>query len=378
MKIHMGFNVVFTLYNESAVWNSGIIGVLLPGGFEMDSGSNASLLDDQAETCATSTLKSPSQAGRVLKPLAGGLFAVSTASVVIVTWQSLHAATAAIVPILWTLAPLLHVHVVQMALSAVAWSKLLSPVHRVPLAVLFWLRVIREAVDTMLPLAQVGGEMIASAALVKSGVEAGLAAGSLFADMVFELFGPLGFMTLGCLLLVDVSGGEACSLLLSVAGTLVAACAGLLALHRMGALKLVETLLPRLAGNVSATPALAIAGLRSSAASIFARRGAAGMAILLHFLHWLLGAGEVLIVLRGMGVPVSPGQAIIMNAIGVGARSAGFLVPGSLVVQESGFMLGATLAGLPPQSALVFSLMRRLRELAIGIAGIVLWRAGTF
>ncbi len=101
-----------------------------------------------------------------------------------------------------------------------------------------------------------------------------------------------------------------------------------------------------------------------------ARPRSVGAAVLLHFLHWLLGAVEVWIVLHAMGLSVGPCQAIIMNAIGQAARSAGFAVPGSLVVQESGFMLGATLAGLPPQSALVFSLIRRVRELVIGGVGV--------
>jgi hypothetical protein len=342
----------------------------------LDGPGTVELLCEPAEGFATSTPCRPLSARIPLKPLIAGLVAVSTASVVIATWRSVQDATAAIVPILWTLGPLLLVHGGQLACSTSAWSRLLSPVHRVPAVLLFQLRVMREGVDTVLPLAQVGGEMIACSSLVGFGMEPALAAGSLIADMVFELLGQVLFLALGCLLLAGISRGAACSLGASVGGTLVAACAGLVVAHRLGALALVETLLPSLAGHVSATPALAVAGLRASVTGMFARSGAAGRAILLHFLHWLLGAAEVLIVLRAMGLNVSLGQAIIVNAVGIGARSAGFLVPGSLVVQESGFMLGATLAGLPPQSALVFSLMRRLRELAVGGAGILLWRTG--
>jgi uncharacterized membrane protein YbhN (UPF0104 family) len=152
----------------------------------------------------------------------------------------------------------------------------------------------------------------------------------------------------------------------------------LAAAQRFGILKLIERIVPRLARHVSDAPALAISGLHKTVMRLIADPGAVSTATLLHLLHWLLGAFEVWIVLRAMGLAINLEQAVIMNAIGVAARSVGFAVPGSLVVQESGFMLGAALAGMPPQSALIFSLIRRLRELVIGAIGVALWQWGRF
>jgi hypothetical protein len=56
------------------------------------------------------------------------------------------------------------------------------------------------------------------------------------------------------------------------------------------------------------------------------------------------------------------------------ARSAGFAVPGALGLQEGGFALAAIAVGLPPGPALALSLVKRLREITVGIIGLTLWR----
>ncbi|MEJ1975552.1 MAG: lysylphosphatidylglycerol synthase domain-containing protein [Acetobacteraceae bacterium] len=192
--------------------------------------------------------------------------------------------------------------------------------------------------------------------------------------MTAELLGQLVYLTLGCLLFSLSAHRPIWPIWLSLGGTVLMVGTALFAARRCGALRLVERVLPRLVRHVSDVPIPAITGLHESVTRLFGDRRAFGTATLLHSVHWALGAAEVWIVLRAMGLPIGPGQAIVMNAAGLAARSAGVAVPGSLVVQESGFMIGAALAGMPPQAALVFSLIRRLREMAVGGIAIALWQ----
>jgi hypothetical protein len=55
------------------------------------------------------------------------------------------------------------------------------------------------------------------------------------------------------------------------------------------------------------------------------------------------------------------------------ARSAGFAVPGALVVQETGFALAAAAVGLPEAVGLSLSLVKRVREVLVGLVGLALW-----
>ena len=55
-------------------------------------------------------------------------------------------------------------------------------------------------------------------------------------------------------------------------------------------------------------------------------------------------------------------------------RSTGFAVPAALGVQEAGFIIAAAPFGVPPELAIALSMVKRLRELAFGIPGLVAWQ----
>jgi uncharacterized membrane protein YbhN (UPF0104 family) len=64
----------------------------------------------------------------------------------------------------------------------------------------------------------------------------------------------------------------------------------------------------------------------------------------------------------------------VIESLGQVVRSMGFLVPGALGVQEGGYVLVCGLFGIPPEQALALSLVRRLRDLLLGLPGLVAWR----
>jgi hypothetical protein len=74
----------------------------------------------------------------------------------------------------------------------------------------------------------------------------------------------------------------------------------------------------------------------------------------------LLGAGEVWIVLFGLGALTSFTTALILESAAQAVWGALFLVPGALGVQESGYLLVGGLLGIHGDIAL--SLVRRVRD----------------
>jgi glycosyltransferase 2 family protein len=67
-------------------------------------------------------------------------------------------------------------------------------------------------------------------------------------------------------------------------------------------------------------------------------------------------------------------EASLIESLVQGVRTAAFLIPGALGIQEGGFLIVGTLLFLPPEAALALALTRRVRELVFGIPGILAWQ----
>jgi hypothetical protein len=65
---------------------------------------------------------------------------------------------------------------------------------------------------------------------------------------------------------------------------------------------------------------------------------------------------------------------VILESAALAIRGAAFLVPGAVGVQEGGFILLGNLLGISGEIALAVSLLRRARELALGIPGLIAWQ----
>jgi len=93
-----------------------------------------------------------------------------------------------------------------------------------------------------------------------------------------------------------------------------------------------------------------------------------------HLVSWLMGGIEVMVALRVVGVEVDLAQGLLIESIGQAMRTVGFAIPGSLGVQEGGYILICGLVGVEPQSAIELSLLKRVREMVLGVPGLVMWQ----
>lgn len=274
---------------------------------------------------------------------------------------------------LWLVPAMVALHLTQLMLSARGWHLLLPGVR---LLRCYRLRIMREGIDSLLPVAQVGGEIVAVKLLAMDGVGQGVAAASVIVDVTVEFLTQLVFLLTGITALALLAPDGGWQAWLGAAVLTVAAGGALLAAQRFGLLRAVEALGARIAAR---WPALgSLAGINDAAAGMYRRVGRLVQASLLHLLAWLLGSVESWAVLHSLGWPVSAAQALVVEALGMAARSAGFAVPGALVVQETGFALAVAAVGLPNDVGVSLSLIKRVREVVTGLIGVTLWRAEVF
>ena len=89
---------------------------------------------------------------------------------------------------------------------------------------------------------------------------------------------------------------------------------------------------------------------------------------------WVLGAAEIYVALHFMGYEITVADALLLESLVLATRTAAFFVPGALGVQEGVLVLLGGMIGLGPEVALALSLVKRVRELVIGVPGLLAWQ----
>jgi putative membrane protein len=106
----------------------------------------------------------------------------------------------------------------------------------------------------------------------------------------------------------------------------------------------------------------------------YQRSGSLLGAGLVRLAGWAVGSGEIWLVLHFLDRPFGLFDAFVLESLSSGVRGAAFLVPGALGAVEGGFVLFGQILGLPPDVALAIALSKRVRELALGVPGLILWQ----
>ncbi len=301
--------------------------------------------------------------------------AVAAAGIVlgaVSNWNGLAEQRDGIVRALWLLPALVALHLGQLLLSGVAWRALFTG-PRPGVAAFYRLRVIREGIDSLLPVAQVGGEIVGARLLSQQGLGPSQAGASVIVDVTMELLTQVAFLAAGLGALAWLTHGAGWEWLeAALAGALTAA--ALLLAQRFGLLRALEALLRGIARRWPALAGASLDGIHAAALDFYRRPGALLRGAVLHLLAWVLGSIETWAVLNALGVAATPLQAFTVESLGMAARSAGFAIPAALGAQEGGFALAAAALGLPVGPALALSLVKRMREVLVGLVGLTLWR----
>jgi putative membrane protein len=266
-------------------------------------------------------------------------------------------------------------HVVPMLADALGWRVLVGPGGPGIVAILF-ARWTGESVNGLLPVMQVGGNVVKARFLVRRGVPADAAAASVVVDVTLVMLTQIGFTLLGLTLLVARLGGARIALV-AVAGAAIMAslAAGFGVAQRRGVFGLVARVGGRfLRGADPGALSVEAAAIDARVARLWGERGLVARAAGWHLASWLVGAGEIWLALRYLGHPVDVRTAVLVESLAQAVRAGAFAVPGALGVQEGGFLVLASALGLGPDTGLALSLTRRVREVVLGLPGLVAWQ----
>lgn len=266
-------------------------------------------------------------------------------------------------------------HLVPMLLDALGWRALVPHAGRPRIRTMVVARWVGEAVNGLLPVLQIGGNVAKASWIARRGVATADAGASVVVDVTMLVLSQVLFTLVGLgLLLVHVSTGELAAtgvVGLIVMGTLVTA---FLVVQRVGVFVPLSRLASRIGGNQAAALGTAAIALDARVRELYRERRALYAACGWHALSWLVGTGEVWLALFFLGHPVSLGTALMLESLGQAVRAGAFVIPSGLGVQEGGFLVLGRALGLAPETALALSLTKRVREVLLGIPGLVVWQ----
>lgn len=236
-----------------------------------------------------------------------------------------------------------------------------------------WARLVREAVSDLLPFSQIGGMVFGARTLTAAGVPPPRVYASMAADLTTEMASQLLFTLFGV--------GMTASLLLGEAGAalrpaLAGASLGLLAI--MLVVVLGQRPLLALAGRMSrrfAGAEAAFAAVEAELAEVYRDRRRLALSFVLNLAGWTASAAGSWLLLRLIGVELPFLWAVAIEALIFTVRSVAFAVPGALGFQEAAYVMLGPVFGLPAETALVLSLAKRARDMAIGAAVLIVWHA---
>jgi putative membrane protein len=275
----------------------------------------------------------------------------------------------------WGAALVVLARAVAVAGAGIGWGLLVPAafVHRPGLFV--GVRFIREAINCLFPVAQVGGDLIGARLLTFFGVDSGLAFASVLVDIFIQVATLLVFVVAGVGILLAVSDDHGLALALSY-GLLVAvpAIAGFFVVLRLGASESLIARLVQFAERREWGAVAHVTSLSQNLQGLWRHRNGLWGSLLVHGGLWVFGATEVFIALAFMGHPVTAVDAIAIESVGQAVRAAAFAMPGGLGIQDGGLIAVCGVFGVPPEVALALALVKRIAELVLGVPGLLAWQ----
>src|SRR5207302_4558489 len=131
----------------------------------------------------------------------------------------------------------------------------------------------------------------------------------------------------------------------------------------------------RIATRLLPSAAAPTAAVGAALDVIYGRPARVGLSLALHFAGWIASAVGTWIAFRLIGVRVDLTAVMAIESLVYATRSAAVLIPNALGVQEAAYAVLAPLFGVGAEFGLAVSVLKRARDIAIGVPILLIWQA---
>ncbi|MFZ3358444.1 MAG: flippase-like domain-containing protein [Xanthobacteraceae bacterium] len=274
----------------------------------------------------------------------------------------------------WGTALVVVARAVALAAAGIGWWLVITP-NRPAARVFVALRFVRDAINTLIPFAVVGGDVIGARLLAQFGVATNLAIASVLVDIFLQLVCLTIFLLTGLAIVSELVGihrltGVAIAILVLA----VPAIGGFFLTLNFGAFDPVVRRIVAFGEKHHWAMFDHVTDLGERLQQIWRTPRKLAVSFAVHLGTVFFGATEVWIALLFMGHPVTPIEAIAIESLGQGTRAAAFMLPGGLGVQDGTLIAASAIFGVPADVALAMALIKRVPDLVLGIPSLLAWQ----
>jgi putative membrane protein len=260
-------------------------------------------------------------------------------------------------------------------LLGAAWHVLLPEALRPPLALFIRARMVRDSSAEVLPFSQLGGIALGVRAAILQGLSPPLASASMIVDVTTEMLAQIAYTALGLAILVArvpassrvASLTAACMIGLGVAAIAVVL---FIAVQRHG-----RRIAAKLAAPVLRGAGETLSGVGAVLEATYRSPERVALSAAYHLVAWIASGMAVWLGFRLIGARVDLAAVIAIESLVYAIRSAAMFVPNALGVQEGAYVILAPLFGVGPDVALAVSMLKRARDVVVGVPVLLMWQA---
>ena len=264
-------------------------------------------------------------------------------------------------------------------MGAEAYRRLFRASVRPPVFATWMASWMGSAVNTLLPVATIGGEVVKARMLVLGGTNGEPAVAAMIVDKTVQAIVVLLWALAGIAMLAWLTDDRAVisGALFGAAG-LAIGISGFVWVQVKGGTSFLARTADTAGRNIGGGK---WRGVVDKAEAVdeeirvtYRRPAALTLASALRLSARIILIGEVMLAAHLMGYPITIMEALMLKGLATGIRGVAFAIPGGLGVQEGGYIAVGALIGLPPELMLAVSLTTRVREIVPNIPFLLYWQ----
>jgi putative membrane protein len=255
-----------------------------------------------------------------------------------------------------------------------AWDAIVPRRERRRPWVFVWGRMVRDVACNCLPFSQIGGFVIGARAVTLHGVSWPLATASTVVDVTAEFLAEVAFTGIGLAILLSRAPNSALAVPLEVGLGLAVMAGAALVWLQQGAAPVFARIGGRIAGRWFGNARERADVLQGELSLIYGHAPRLALGFALHLIGWIGTGIAGWIAYRSLDVPIDFDDALGIEALLSAMAAIAFLVPVNAGVQEAGYAGLGAIFGVPPELSLAVSLVRRGRDLAVGVPVLLIWQ----
>jgi putative membrane protein len=293
----------------------------------------------------------------------------------LIVWQGIDEIFSLLIDSGFLLLTLPLVWVPSFVLAVVSW-RLLFPMTRIPpFKELFMALWMGRAINTLLPVASIGGEIAKARLMILWGHNGVDASASVLVDKTVQALALVPWAIIGTTILVYLAIDNELAILVMLGTFLLGlGIVGFILVQRAGMFGFITRIIGKFhtsdgwgkitnnAHDVDKLVKEIYGNRRRFLASIFWRT-----------LGLIVQTVEVWLACYLLGHPIGLLEALMLKSLTSIMTDIAFVIPNGYGVQEGGYLMLGVLIGLTPEFSLAISLATRIRELIIELPGLLYW-----